>query len=417
MKVLLIGSGGREHAMAWKIKQSSKVSELMVAPGNPGIEKIAKLVHIQADDIHELLNYAINHKIDLTIVGPEVPLVKGIVNLFEAEGLKIFGPNRYAAQFEGSKAFSKAFMDKHLIPTAAYEEFTDIDEAKSKVNLFGFPLVIKADGLAAGKGVVICENEIQARQTLEEMMADEKFGDAGSKVVFEAFLTGVEASVLCFVDGESIKPMTSAQDYKKAYDGDLGLNTGGMGAYSPSFIMNEALESYIEEHILKNFMKGLEEEKIDYKGILFIGLMIEAGQAKVIEFNCRMGDPETQVVLPRMENDLIDVIEACLEKRLCDIELKWKKEACVGVVLASGGYPEAYEKNKEIKGLETLEDQLVFHAGSKMEHNKCLTSGGRVLNVVALEDSIEAARKKVYQMIDQVSFEGMMYRKDIAKLI
>lgn len=417
MKVLLIGSGGREHAMAWKIKQSSKVSELIVAPGNPGIEKIAKLVNIQADDVHALLNFAINHNIDLTIVGPEIPLVKGIVNLFEAEGLKIFGPNRYAAQFEGSKAFSKAFMEKYEIPTAAYEEFTNLEVAKSKVNMFGFPLVIKADGLAAGKGVVICENEVQAQQTLEEMMTDAKFGDAGSKVVFEAFLTGVEASVLCFIDGKSIKPMTSAQDYKKAYDGDLGLNTGGMGAYSPSSIMDETLECYIETHILKNFMNGLEKEKIDYKGILFIGLMIEAGQAKVIEFNCRMGDPETQVVLPRMENDLIDIIEACLEERLCDVDLKWKPQCCVAVVLASGGYPEAYEKNKEIKGLETLEDQLVFHAGSKVENNKWLTSGGRVLNIVALEDSVEAARKKVYHMIDHVNFDGMMYRKDIAKLL
>jgi phosphoribosylamine--glycine ligase len=415
MKVLIIGSGGREHTIAWKVKQSPKVSEIWVAPGNPGISKLANIVDIKADDIENLLKFAYEQSIDLTIVGPEVPLVKGIVNTFEAHDLKIFGPNRYAAQFEASKAFSKAFMDKYHIPTARYREFTEISSAEDNLHVLGYPLVIKADGLAAGKGVVICQNEEEAKKTLKEMMLDEKFGRAGRKVVFEEFLEGVEASVLCFMDSKTIMPMASAQDYKKAFDGDKGLNTGGMGAYSPSVLMTETLEKTINEEVLQPFLKGVQSEGINYRGVLFVGLMLKEGHGKVVEFNCRMGDPETQAILPRMENDLMEVLEACIDQTLEDVTLKWKEEACVSVVLASSGYPEVYEKDKPITGLENLEKVLVFHGGTKEDKDRLLTSGGRVLNITGLAPTLKEARKNVYNQIDKISYEGMMYRKDIGE--
>lgn len=413
MKVLIIGSGGREHALAWKVGQSPKVSEIWVAPGNPGISQEAKCIDIKADDIENLLKFAYEHAIDLTIVGPEVPLVNGIVNAFEAHGLRIFGPNRYAAQFEGSKAFSKAFMDKYKIPTARYREFTEITSAEDNLHIFGYPLVIKADGLAAGKGVVICQNEQEAKEALKDMMADEKFGTAGKKVVLEEFLEGIEASVLCFVDSKTILPMSPAQDYKKAYDGDKGLNTGGMGAYSPSVVMTEALEEKINHDILQPFLRGIQNEGIDYRGVLFVGLMLKDGQAKVVEFNCRLGDPETQVVLPRMENDLLEVLEACIDKRLEEVTLKWKDEACIAVVLASSGYPESYETNKVIRGLEALDGVLAFHAGTKLQDQRLVTSGGRVLNITALGENLDKARQTVYKQISKIDFQGMVYRKDI----
>ena len=413
MKVLIIGSGGREHALAWKVGQSPKVSEIWVAPGNPGISQEAKCIDIKADDIENLLKFAYEHAIDLTIVGPEVPLVNGIVNAFEAHGLRIFGPNRYAAQFEGSKAFSKAFMDKYKIPTARYREFTEITSAEDNLHIFGYPLVIKADGLAAGKGVVICQNEQEAKEALKDMMADEKFGTAGKKVVLEEFLEGIEASVLCFVDSKTILPMSPAQDYKKAYDGDKGLNTGGMGAYSPSVVMTEALEEKINHDILQPFLRGIQNEGIDYRGVLFVGLMLKDGQAKVVEFNCRLGDPETQVVLPRMENDLLEVLEACIDKRLEEVTLKWKDEACIAVVLASSGYPESYETNKVIRGLEALDGVLAFHAGTKLQDQRLVTSGGRVLNITALGENLDKARQAVYKQISKIDFQGMVYRKDI----
>jgi len=415
MKVLVIGSGGREHAITWKLKQSPRVTDLYAAPGNPGMAKLAKCIDIPADDIEDLLNFAQSHAIDLTVVGPEVPLVEGIVNLFQAEGLKIFGPNRYAAQFEGSKSFSKNFMDKHQIPTAAYGEYDQIEVAKQHVEDYGFPLVIKADGLAAGKGVVICQDRDQALEALDQMMSQDKFGQAGSRVVFEEFMTGIEASVLCFVDGKTILPMASAQDYKRAYDGDQGLNTGGMGAYSPSQIMTPDLEQHIKDAILDPFLRGIQAEAIDYKGILFVGLMLENGKARVVEFNCRMGDPETQVVLPRMENDLLDVIEACIDQKLEDINLTWSDQATVALVLASGGYPEAYEKNKVIEGLDQLEDEDVFHAGTRSHEGQVVTSGGRVLNVLGQATSLEEARIQAYNKVKQIKFDQMMYRKDIAK--
>lgn len=413
MKVLVIGSGAREHAITWKLKQSKQVTELFVAPGNAGLSEIATCVPIKADDIERLCDFADKQGIDLTVVGPEVPLVMGIVDLFKAKGLRIFGPDRHGALFEGSKSYSKAFMIEHNIPTASYREFTNLEAAKEEVSIFGFPLVIKADGLAAGKGVVICETRLEALKTLDEMMSDKVFGQAGDKVVFEEFLTGVEASVLCFVDGQTIKPMASAQDYKKAFDHDLGLNTGGMGAYSPSRLFDETLKAHVQENILQPFLKGTQKEGIDYRGIIFIGLMIKDNKAKVIEFNCRLGDPETQVVLPRMENDLIDVIDACIDGKLDEIELKWSKLSAVGVVLASGGYPGKYEKNKVITGLEACKE-IVFHAGTTNQGNDVVTNGGRVLTLVSLAADIETARQKTYEDLSHVKFDQMMYRKDIA---
>ena len=415
MKVLVIGSGGREHAITWKLKQSKRISELFVAPGNAGISEIANIVNIKADDLDGLLEFVKNNKIDLTVVGPEQPLVLGIVDLFKKENLRIFGPDIHGALFEGSKSYSKAFMDGHNIPTAKYREFTNLDAAKEEVGIFGYPFVIKADGLAAGKGVVIVENHAHGIKTIKEMMEYKIFGDAGDKIVFEEFLTGIEASVLCFVDGKTIIPMDSAQDYKKAFDGDLGLNTGGMGAYSPSRLFDKKLENHINETILQPFIKGTISEGIDYKGIIFIGLMIENNIAKVIEFNCRMGDPETQVVLPRMENDLLDVIEACIDGKLDEIKLTWKKEKAVCVVLASGGYPEKYEKGKIITGISDIKNSIVFHGGTKFEGKNIITNGGRVLSIVSLSESIETSKKESYNNLDKIFYDKKMYRTDIAK--
>jgi len=414
MKILVIGSGAREHAITWKLKQSSKVDELFVAPGNAGIADIATCVPINADDINGLYEFALREKIDLTVVGPEVPLVMGVVDLFQNGGLRIFGPDKHASLFEGSKAYSKAFMEEHKIPTAAYKEFTDLDLAKENVSTFGFPLVIKADGLAAGKGVVICESKEEAEKALDEMMKDKIFGDAGTKVVFEEFLTGIEASVLCFVDGKTIKPMASAQDYKKAYDNDEGLNTGGMGAYSPSQLFDETFEAYIDEKILQPFLLGTQKNGIDYRGVIFIGLMIKDNEAKVIEFNCRLGDPETQVVLPRLKTDLIDIIDACIDGTLDQIEMKWSEDEAVGVVMASGGYPGSYEKGKVITGLDHTES-LVFHAGTTFKDNEVVTNGGRVLTVVTLSDHLNKARAHTYKEVEKIRFSQMMYRTDIAK--
>ncbi|WZL73933.1 phosphoribosylamine--glycine ligase [Clostridiaceae bacterium 35-E11] len=417
MKVLVIGSGGREHAMIWKLKQSSKVNKIYCAPGNAGIAQMAEIVNIKVEDIELLCAFAKNNAIDLTIVGPEVPLVLGIVDRFKEEGLKVFGPNKKAAQLEGSKAFSKDFMIRHHIPTAQYAEFTDIEEAKKAIGLYGYPMVIKADGLAAGKGVVIAQNQEEALHALNAMMADKKFGEAGDKVVIEAFLTGIEASILCFVDGETIVPMASAQDYKKIFDHDEGPNTGGMGTYSPSFIYDEKLEKEVREKILTPIIAGFKKDAIDFKGILFIGLMIDEKGAKVLEFNVRFGDPETQVILPRLETDLIEIIESILEGRLKDQKILWKEEKTVCVVLASGGYPETYEKGKVIQGLEEVDkDIMVFHAGTKSSDNQILTNGGRVLGVTAYGSTIEEARKKAYENVKKIHFEEMHYRKDIGQI-
>lgn len=416
MKILVVGGGGREHTLVWKLKQSPKVSEIYCAPGNAGIGEIAKNVDIKAEDVEGLYHFALEKNIDLTVVGPEVPLVMGIVDRFNQGGLKVFGPNKKCAQLEGSKSFAKEFMIRHNIPTGRYEEFTQLDKAKEAIGLYGFPMVIKADGLAAGKGVVIVNSREEALDVLNSIMEDREFGDAGNKIVIEEFLEGTETSILCFVDENNIVPMVSAQDYKKAYDDDLGPNTGGMGTYSPSHIYTEELEKEVEEKVLKPVLKGLKDDKLDFKGILFIGLMITDEGAKVLEFNVRFGDPETQVVIPRLETDLVEILESIIEGKLDKNTIRWSDKKTVCVVLASGGYPGSYAKGKVIEGLkDTSKDGIVFHAGTQLKDGKAVTSGGRVLGVTAWGNTIEEARKRAYNQVENISFEGMQFRKDIAK--
>lgn len=416
MKVLVIGSGGREHTLVWKISQSPRVEKIYCAPGNAGIGNMAELVNIRAEDIELLLSFALEKEIDLTVVGPETPLVEGIVDRFMEEGLKIFGPNKECAQLEGSKAFAKDFMVRHNIPTARYKEYTNMDEAISDIGIYGFPMVIKADGLAAGKGVIIAQNEKEALEALNMIMRDRKFGDAGIKVVIEEFIDGVEASILCFVDGETIVPMVSAQDYKKAFDGDRGPNTGGMGTYSPSVIYKGDIEEKAHNKVLKPFAQGIKADGLNYRGILFIGFMIKDGEPKVLEFNTRFGDPETQVVLSRLETDLVEIIEAILEGRLREQDIRWSNKKAVCVILASHGYPEKYEKGKAIEGLESIKESIVFHGGTRIQDGRIVTNGGRVLGVVATADTINMAREIVYRDIDKIDFEGKQYRKDIGEI-
>lgn len=417
MKILVIGSGGREHVLCYKLSQSKKVKKIYAAPGNGGIASIAKCVDLSADDVSGCLDFAKRKKIDLTIVGPEVPLVMGIVDAFEAEGLKVFGPNQKCAQFEGSKAFTKKFLERHSIPTAKYKEYNEYDEIIKDLGIFGYPMVIKADGLAAGKGVLIVDNEKDAQAGIDLIMKNREFGEAGDKVVIEEFLTGQEASILCFVDGETIIPMESAQDYKRAYDQDEGLNTGGMGTYSPNVLFKDVrLNQQIQKEILDPIIKGFIADKMDFKGILFIGLMIEKGEPKVLEFNVRFGDPEAQSVLIRLKSDLVEIIEAVIEGNLKNCPIEWKAEVAVCVVMASSGYPGDYEKGKLITGIEKVEECFVFHAGTKIENGQLVTNGGRVLGVTALGETIEKAREKVYQNIDHIQFEGARYRTDIAKI-
>ncbi|HYE67748.1 MAG TPA: phosphoribosylamine--glycine ligase [Anaerovoracaceae bacterium] len=417
MRILIVGGGGREHAIAWKLAQSPKVDKLYCAPGNAGIAEVAECVAIKAEDVARICSFAKDNKIDLTVVGPEVPLSMGIIDALAERGLKAFGPNRKCAQLEGSKAFTKAFLDRHGIPTAGYQEYSDIGELKKSVGIFGYPMVIKADGLAAGKGVVIAEDEAAANEAIDQIMGDKIFGTAGDKIVVEEFLTGIEASVLCFVDGKTIVPMESAQDYKRIFDGDNGPNTGGMGTYSPSLIFNEVLENQIRERILEPTIKGFQKDGLNFKGVLFIGLMINEEGPKVIEFNNRFGDPETQSVLPRMKTDLVDIMSAVVEERLAEQTIEWSDKKAVCVVLASGGYPGDYEKGKKISGLRDVdEDVIVFHSGTKLSDFTIATDGGRVLGVTALGDTHEEARKKAYANIERISFEGAQYRKDIGLL-
>lgn len=416
MKILVIGSGGREHAIIHKLSLSPKRPTLFAAPGNAGISSLATCVDVAVDDLSGLLAFAKGEGIDLTIVGPELPLVLGIVDLFEANGLRIFGPNKHAAQFEGSKDFTKAFLLRHGIPTAHSETHTEIDLAKEALTRFEYPLVIKADGLAAGKGVVIAENVHDATRFLEEMMCDKVFGESGSKVVIEQFLKGIEASILCFVDGDTILPMSPAQDYKKALDGDLGLNTGGMGTYSPSRVIDDVMMRDIQKNILNPFITGIKSDGIDFKGILFVGIMIDGDSINVLEYNVRLGDPETEVTLIRMKNDLIDVIESVMLGTLHEVKFDWTEMHAVCVVLASGGYPEIYEKGKPISGLDAyLEDAVIYHSGTKIDKGDVVTNGGRVLAVTALGPTLEEARRKAYTSVEWIDFEGKFYRKDIGK--
>ena len=415
MRVLVVGGGGREHAICWKLAQSSKISKLYCAPGNAGIADVAECVPVGAEDIDGICAWAADNNIDLAVIGPEVPLAMGIVDRLNEAGVKTFGPNAKCAQLEASKSFTKAFLARHNIPTAGYREFTDKEELLANVGIYGYPMVLKADGLAAGKGVVIPEDEESAVAAIEEMMGDKVFGNAADKIVVEEFLTGVEASMLCFVDHNTIVPMESAQDYKRIYDGDKGPNTGGMGTYSPSLLFDEEIEKQIREQILLPTLRGFQEDGLDFQGVLFIGLMLSEDGPKVIEFNNRFGDPETQSVLRRMESDLLDVFTAVVDNRLNEIEIKWIDDRAVTVVLASGGYPGSYAKGKVITGLDKVDDDIVvFHAGTKFdEEGRIVTSGGRVLGVTATGATHDEARAKAYANAERIEFEGAYMRKDI----
>lgn len=418
MKVLVIGSGGREHALVWKIAQSPMVSEIYCAPGNAGIEGLASLIDIKADNIHGFLDFANENNIDLTIVGPEGPLTLGIVDLFEKAGLKIFGPSQKAAELEGSKAYSKDLLKKYNIPTANYKLFTSPQDARIYLRNQKFPIVIKADGLAAGKGVMICDSLENSFKAIDEIMGKKIFGDAGNKIVIEEFLEGEEASVLAFSDGENVLPLEPAQDHKAIYDGDRGPNTGGMGAYSPAPIVTDTLAKDILENILKPTIKALAQEGRVYKGIIYAGLMITNYSVKVLEFNVRFGDPETQPILMRMESDIVPIFLASINGTLNTQELKWKNKASVCVVMASKGYPGSYPKGEEISGLSKLnnsDNTIIFHAGTKKDNNKLLTNGGRVLGVTSLGNNISEAIKNSYQAVSQISWKNSYYRKDIGK--
>ncbi|MCC0627612.1 MULTISPECIES: phosphoribosylamine--glycine ligase [unclassified Clostridioides] len=416
MKILVVGGGGREHAICWKLSKEKNVEKIYCAPGNAGIANVAECVNIGDTNIEELLKFAKENEIGLTIVGPEVPLVMGIVDEFEKEGLRVFGPNKKCAQLEGSKAFSKDFMIKHNIPTAKYKEYTNLEEAISEIDSFGYPVVIKADGLAAGKGVVIPENREDAIATLKEMMSDKKFGDAGDKIVIEEFLKGIETSILAFVDNDTIVPMASAKDHKKVNNYEQGPNTGGMGTFSPSEIYTEELANKVKETVLEKTLEGFKKDGLNFKGILFVGLMITEDGEKVLEYNVRFGDPETQSVLFRLETDLHEIMEAILDNKLKDIEINYSDDEAVCVMLTSGGYPDSYEKGKIITGLENLDDDIVvFHSGTKMLDGNLVTNGGRVIGITAKSATVKDAAEKVYENIKKVNFEGMHYRTDIGR--
>ncbi len=416
MKVLIVGGGGREHAIAWKLSMSSKVDKIYCAPGNAGIEKIAQCVNINANDIKGLIDFAKEEKIDMTVVGMDDPLVAGIVDEFEKENLRIFGPRKNAAIIEGSKAFSKELMKKYNIPTAKYSTFDNYDDAYTYVKKGDFPVVVKVDGLALGKGVLICNTLEEAEAALKQIMIDKKFGESGNKVVIEEFLTGPEVSVLSFCDGKTIVPMVSAQDHKRAFDNDKGLNTGGMGAFSPSRFYTKEVACECMEKIFKPTVSALANEGREFKGIIFFGLMITKDGPKVIEYNARFGDPETQAVLPILETDIFDIFNACIDQKLETLDIKWSDNASCCVIMASGGYPESYKKGYEITGLEVCEnkeDLFVFHAGTKIENGKIVTNGGRVIGVTALGENLEKAVKKAYDTIDTINFKDRHFRKDI----
>ncbi|AWH75951.1 phosphoribosylamine--glycine ligase [Clostridioides difficile] len=416
MKILVVGGGGREHAICWKLSKEKNVEKIYCAPGNAGIANVAECVNIGDTNIEELLKFAKENEIGLTIVGPEVPLVMGIVDEFEKEGLRVFGPNKKCAQLEGSKAFSKEFMIKHNIPTAKYKEYTNLEEAISEIDSFGYPVVIKADGLAAGKGVVIPENREDAIATLKEMMSDKKFGAAGDKIVIEEFLKGIETSILAFVDNDTIVPMASAKDHKKVNNYEQGPNTGGMGTFSPSEIYTEELANKVKETVLEKTLEGFKKDGLNFKGILFVGLMITEDGEKVLEYNVRFGDPETQSVLFRLETDLHEIMEAILDNKLKEIEINYSDEEAVCVMLTSGGYPDSYEKGKIITGLENLDDDIVvFHSGTKMLDGNLVTNGGRVIGITAKSVTVKDAAEKVYENIKKINFEGMHYRTDIGR--
>ena len=420
MKILIVGSGGREHAIAASVAKSPKEDKIYCAPGNAGIAEYAECVDIGAMEFERLAAFAKEQKIDLTVVGMDDPLVGGIVDVFEAEGLRVFGPRKNAAILEGSKAFSKDLMKKYGIPTAAYENFDDPARALQYLEHAKFPIVLKADGLALGKGVLICNTLEEAQEGVRSIMMDKKFGSAGNQMVIEEFMTGREVSVLSFVDGKTIRIMTSAQDHKRALDGDQGLNTGGMGTFSPSPFYTEEVDAFCREYIYQKTVDAMAAEGREFKGIIFFGLMLTEDGPKVLEYNARFGDPEAQVVLPRMNNDIVDVFEACVDGTLDQVELEFQDNAAVCVVLASQGYPVKYEKGFEIRGLEHFKGKdgyYVFHAGSKFQDGKIVTNGGRVLGVTALGEDLKKARANAYEAVKWVDFDNKYCRGDIGKAI
>ena len=414
MKVLVIGSGGREHALAWKIAQSPLVKKVFCAPGNAGTANVAENIDIPSDNVDALLQFATVTGIGLTVVGPEQPLVKGLVDSFEESGLRVFGPSQRAAEIEGSKVFCKDLMKKYGIPTARYESFDSLDQVK----LFtkeDEPVVVKASGLAAGKGVILCSNAEEARSAVQSIMQEKAFGNAGDQVVVEEFLTGQEVSLLAFTDGKTVLPLDSAQDHKAAFDGDKGPNTGGMGAYSPALVFTEELKQQVIDEIMIPTVRAMAKEGRYYRGILYAGLMLTESGPKVLEFNARFGDPETQPIMMRIKNDIVPIFEACIDGTLAKQSLQWRQEPTICVVMAAKGYPSSYEKGKEISGLNSDENRqaVVFHAGTKLENGKVLTNGGRVLGVTALGSDINQAIKNAYSAVDKIKWDGIHYRKDI----
>ncbi|MBM7624334.1 phosphoribosylamine--glycine ligase [Sporohalobacter salinus] len=415
MKTLVIGSGGREHTLVWKLNQSPKVDKIFAAPGNAGTAQLAKNIDIDDKNVEGLVEFAQKENIDLTFVGPEAPLVAGIVDRFNEEGLKVFGPNKEAAKLEGSKVFSKNLMAKYDIPTAKYDTFTDPEKAITYIKEVGVPIVVKAEGLAAGKGVIIAETEAEAIEAVETIMLDKKFGQAGERVVIEEYLDGEEATVLAFTDGEKIIPMVPSQDHKQAYDNDEGPNTGGMGAYAPAPVVTDEVLQQVYDDILVPTIDALQKEGIKFKGVLYTGLMITADETKVLEYNVRFGDPEAQPVLSLLKTDLVDIAEAVITGDLASVEVKWSDKKSVCVVMASGGYPIDYETGKEIAGIKEVEadDITVFQAGTENKDNKLVTAGGRVLGVTALGDGYQGTINKAYQGIEKIEFEDAHYRTDI----
>jgi phosphoribosylamine--glycine ligase len=418
MKALIVGSGGREHALVWKISQSPLVAELFCAPGNGGTSEIAANISITADDPGALINFVKKEKVDLTIVGPEAPLVGGIANSFHSEGLKLFGPTKNAAMIEGSKAYAKILMNQVNVPQASFELFHNPDSALSYLSSQRYPIVIKASGLAAGKGAIVARTKDEAEKAVKELMIERRFGKAGETILIEEFLKGEEASLLALTDGDTILPFVSSQDHKQVYDNDEGPNTGGMGAYAPAPILNEGAASGIVDTVMLPVIDALKKEGVRYKGVLYAGLMISGEEAKVLEFNCRFGDPETQAILPLLKSDLFEALLMTVNGELKQAKFDWLQQSAACVVLASGGYPLTYEKGKEIRGLDHLKgrkDITVFHAGTKQEHGKMLTSGGRVLGVTGTGNNLKEAIDTTYAAVEHISFDAMHYRKDIGQ--
>ncbi len=416
MKVLVVGGGGREHALVWKLMQSPSVDKVYCAPGNAGISEIAECIDIDPANVDALLDFVKYNWIDLTVVGPEVPLTAGIVDAFVKEKRTIFGPDAVGAQLEGSKIFAKDFMKRYGIPTAEYKVFSSYIHAEEYVRLKGAPIVIKADGLAAGKGVIVAETVDEALDALKLIMKDKAFGDAGNKVVVEQCLRGEEASFMIITDGKTVVPLANSQDHKAIFDGDKGPNTGGMGAYSPAPIVTKSLESDIMQSIIDPVIKGLSRERINFRGVIYVGVMVCDGKPYVLEFNCRFGDPEAQPILMRLESDLFELLKATAEGRLGEVEVSWKEDVSMCVVLASKGYPGPYEKGTPIKGLDSFTDDkdvVVFHAGTSLKKGEVVTAGGRVLGVTALGKDIKTAKNNAYKAIEKINFNGMQCRKDI----